>query len=111
MQNNKDRYTVTEMASLFGVSRSACYRWVTQGVSDRRAIQQEHHGRYVAEDTGGTAEGIRAEGKPETDSETVQKAWFKRETAAEVHSGHQFESRPAGVQNHPEPGFPCFPAW
>ena len=60
MLNNKDRYTITEMTRLFGVSRSAYYRWVTHGVSDRwersdaalvavlRAIQQEHHGRYGA---------------------------------------------------------------
>ncbi|GHT92519.1 transposase [Spirochaetia bacterium] len=60
MLNNKDRYTITEMTDLFGVSRSAYYRWVTQGVSDRRersdaalavilrAIQKEHHGRYGA---------------------------------------------------------------
>jgi predicted DNA-binding transcriptional regulator AlpA len=36
MLNNKDRYTVTEMTGLFGVSRSAYYRWIKQGVSDRR---------------------------------------------------------------------------
>ncbi|GHV18774.1 transposase [Spirochaetia bacterium] len=60
MQNNKDRYTITEMTSLCGVSRSAYYRWVKRGISDRReqadaalveklrAIQKEHHGRYGA---------------------------------------------------------------
>jgi transposase InsO family protein len=58
MLNNKDRYTITEMTEVFGVSRSAYYRWVRQGVSDKRdradaelvavlqAIQKEHHGRY-----------------------------------------------------------------
>jgi transposase InsO family protein len=57
---NKDRYTVTEMTGLFGVSRSAYYQWEKQGVSDRRergdtelaeklrALQEEHHGRYGA---------------------------------------------------------------
>jgi transposase InsO family protein len=57
---NKDRYTVAEMARLFGVSRSAYYQWEKQGVSDRReradgelaallrALQEEHHGRYGA---------------------------------------------------------------
>ncbi|GHT97509.1 transposase [Spirochaetia bacterium] len=60
MRNNKDRYPITEMTSLFGVSRSAYYRWVTQGISERReqadtalveklrAIQKEHHQRYGA---------------------------------------------------------------
>jgi transposase InsO family protein len=60
MRDNKDRYTITEMTGLFGVSRSAYYRWVKQGVSDKReladaelvavlrAIQEEHHGRYGA---------------------------------------------------------------
>jgi hypothetical protein len=60
MRDNQERYTVTEMTGLFGVSRSAYYRWVTQGVSDKRdradpelaavlrAIQQEHYGRYGA---------------------------------------------------------------
>jgi transposase InsO family protein len=48
------------MTSLFGVSRSAYYRWAKQGISERReqsdaelveklrAIQQEHHRRYGA---------------------------------------------------------------
>jgi transposase InsO family protein len=48
------------MTSLFGVSRSAWYRWVKQGISDRRekaeaalveklrTIQKDHHGRYGA---------------------------------------------------------------
>jgi transposase InsO family protein len=58
--DTKDRYTVTEMTGLFGVSRSAYYQWEKQGVSDRReradaelveklrALQEEHHGRYGA---------------------------------------------------------------
>jgi transposase InsO family protein len=60
MQNNQERYPITEMTSLFGVSRSAYYRWVKQGISERRekadaalveqlrAIQEEHHQRYGA---------------------------------------------------------------
>jgi transposase InsO family protein len=60
MLNNKERYTITEMTGLFGVSRSAYYRWVKQGISGRReqadaelveklrAIQANHHGRYGA---------------------------------------------------------------
>jgi len=36
MQENKDRYTIREMAGLFGVSRSAYYKWVRNGVSSRR---------------------------------------------------------------------------
>ncbi|MDR2662143.1 MAG: hypothetical protein LBC31_04005 [Treponema sp.] len=36
MSENQDRYTVREMAELFGVSCSAYYRWVKYGVSSRR---------------------------------------------------------------------------
>ena len=58
MQANKDRYTITEMAELFGVSRSAYYKWVKNGVSQRRdeadaelirlirEIVDKHHRRY-----------------------------------------------------------------
>jgi DNA-binding XRE family transcriptional regulator len=35
---NKDRYSVTKMTGLFGVSRSAYYRWEKQEVSDRAAL-------------------------------------------------------------------------
>jgi hypothetical protein len=57
MLNNKERYPLTEMTSLFRVSRSAYYRWVKQGISERRekadaalveqlrAIQKDHHQR------------------------------------------------------------------
>jgi hypothetical protein len=56
MRDNQERYTVTEMTGLFGVSRSAYYRWVSDK-RDRedaelaavlRAIQKEHQGRYGA---------------------------------------------------------------
>jgi len=58
MQANKDRYTIREMAELFGVSRSAYYKWVREGVSQRRneadavlvelirQIMAKHHWRY-----------------------------------------------------------------
>jgi transposase InsO family protein len=58
IQENQDRYTVREMAELFGVSCSAYYRWVKYGVSQRRSkadaelvdlirkIQKKHHYRY-----------------------------------------------------------------
>ena len=36
MQANKDRYTITEMAKLFGVSCSAYYKWARGEVSYRR---------------------------------------------------------------------------
>ena len=36
MKANQGRYTIKEMAELFGVSRSAYYRWVKSGVSQRR---------------------------------------------------------------------------
>jgi len=36
MQRNKDQYTIREMAGLFGVSCSAYYKWVKNGVSKRR---------------------------------------------------------------------------
>jgi len=37
MHGNRDRYTVTEMAGLFGVSRGAYYKWARGGVSQRRS--------------------------------------------------------------------------
>jgi transposase InsO family protein len=58
MQENKKRYSIKEMAGLFGVSRGAYYKWVRMGVSSRcqesdaelvrliREIQTEHHRRY-----------------------------------------------------------------
>ena len=36
MKANQNRYTVKEMAVLFGVSRSAYYRWARKGASQRR---------------------------------------------------------------------------
>jgi hypothetical protein len=58
IQENQDRYTVREMAALFGVSCSAYYQWATYGVSQQRreadaclvdlirATQEKHHNRY-----------------------------------------------------------------
>jgi transposase InsO family protein len=58
MEANKNRYAVKEMAWLFGVSRGAYYRWVQNGVSQRRRkadaellrlirdITAKHHRRY-----------------------------------------------------------------
>jgi transposase InsO family protein len=38
MQANKNRYTITEMARLFGIHRRAYYQWVRNGISQRRKI-------------------------------------------------------------------------
>ena len=58
MKNHKNQYTIKRMAELFGVSRSAYYKWVKNGVSTRRqeadaellniirAIVKEHEKRY-----------------------------------------------------------------
>jgi len=58
MKENQNRYTIKEMAALFGVSRSAYYRWARNGVSQRRKaddaelirlileIVAKHHRRY-----------------------------------------------------------------
>ena len=58
MEANKDQYTITKMARLFGVSRSAYYRWARNGVSSRRSAEDmelvrlileivtKHHRRY-----------------------------------------------------------------
>src|SRR5215469_5386910 len=58
MQANKSRYTIREMAGLFGVSRGAYYKWARAGVSGRRKeadaellclirqIVARHHRRY-----------------------------------------------------------------
>jgi transposase InsO family protein len=58
MKENANRYAIKKMAALLGVSRSAYYQWVRNGVSRRREqadaalvrlireIVVEHHGRY-----------------------------------------------------------------
>ena len=58
MKENTHRYTIKKMAALFGVSRSAYYKWVRNGVSRRREQADEvlvrlireivvrHHWRY-----------------------------------------------------------------
>jgi transposase InsO family protein len=58
MQKNLGKYTIREMAGLFGVTRGAYYQWVKNGVSlwrkknDAelirliREIQEKHHRRY-----------------------------------------------------------------
>jgi transposase InsO family protein len=77
IRKNKDRYSVTKMTGLCGVSRSAYYRWEKQGVSDLgegadeglvvllRTLQEEHHGRYGAPRLQAELgrQGIRARGK------------------------------------------------
>jgi excisionase family DNA binding protein len=46
---NKDRYTVKEMAALLGVSRSAYYRWVHHGASQRRKTEDAELIRLIRE--------------------------------------------------------------
>ena len=58
MKTNQKRYTIKEMAGVFGVSRSAYYKWAKNGVSQRRKqadeellvlirqIAKKHHRRY-----------------------------------------------------------------
>jgi len=58
MKANQSRYAIKEMAMLFGVSRSAYYRWARNGASQRRKaddaelvrlileIAAKHHRRY-----------------------------------------------------------------
>jgi transposase InsO family protein len=58
MQEHRGGYTIREMAGLFGVSRSAYYRWTREGVSESRGkadaelvslireIVRKHHRRY-----------------------------------------------------------------
>jgi transposase InsO family protein len=58
MNANHDRYTITEMAELFGVSRGAYYHWARNGVPPQRdaadaelvrlirQIVETHHRRY-----------------------------------------------------------------
>jgi len=58
MKENTHRYTIKKMAALFGVSRSAYYKWARNGVSQRwekadtelvrliREIVVRHHWRY-----------------------------------------------------------------
>jgi transposase InsO family protein len=49
MQANKSRYSIKEMAGLFGVSRSAYYRWARSGVSQRRSIADAELLRLIQE--------------------------------------------------------------
>src|SRR5215510_5583198 len=37
MEKNQGQYTITEMAGLFGISRSAYYQWTKNGVPQRRS--------------------------------------------------------------------------
>ena len=58
IQENRRQYAITEMIALFGVSRSAYYKWAKYGTSDRRSkadaelirlmrdIVSEHQRRY-----------------------------------------------------------------
>jgi len=58
MKKSQGEYTVQEMSGVFGVSRSAYYKWATTGVSERRQqadeelvslikqIVDKHHRRY-----------------------------------------------------------------
>ena len=58
MKKNQGKYTVREMSGVFGVSRSAYYKWTQTGVSQRRQqadeelvdlikkITEKHHRRY-----------------------------------------------------------------
>jgi transposase-like protein len=58
MKANQRRYTIKEMSGLLGVCRSAYYKWVREGVSQRRKaadtelvrlireIVAKHHRRY-----------------------------------------------------------------
>jgi transposase InsO family protein len=58
MREHKNHYSIREMATVFGVSGSAYYRWAKHGVSTRRSkrdaelldliriIVQQHQGRY-----------------------------------------------------------------
>jgi transposase len=58
MRQHRGRHSIREMATQFGVSSSAYYRWAKEGVSERRReadaelaelirrIQAAHHYRY-----------------------------------------------------------------
>ena len=58
MKSHQEQYTITMMAEVFGVSRSAYYKWARNGVSPRRSeadavmlalirqIVEKHHRRY-----------------------------------------------------------------
>ncbi|GHU81066.1 hypothetical protein FACS189468_2710 [Spirochaetia bacterium] len=58
MKENRRRYTIREMAGLFGVSSGAYYKWAKHGVSERRGQEDaallrlirdivfKHHRRY-----------------------------------------------------------------
>jgi putative transposase len=49
MKTNQDRYTIREMAGLFGVSRSAYYKWLRTGVSQRRCVADAELVRLIVE--------------------------------------------------------------
>jgi len=49
MKTNQDQYTITEMAELFGVSRSAYYHWLRDGISERRSIADAELIRLIRE--------------------------------------------------------------
>jgi transposase InsO family protein len=49
MKANKGRYTVKEMAALFGVSRGAYYKWAKNGVPGRRKSNDDELIRIIRE--------------------------------------------------------------
>jgi transposase InsO family protein len=49
MEAHRDRYTIKEMAEVFGVSRSAYYRWAKHGLSQRRDIADAELVRFIRE--------------------------------------------------------------
>jgi predicted DNA-binding transcriptional regulator AlpA len=49
MQENQRRYTIREMAAVFGVSCSACYQWAKKGVSSRREEEDAELVRLIRE--------------------------------------------------------------
>jgi len=49
MKANQNRYAIKEMAMLFGVSRSAYYRWARNGASQRRKAEDAELARRILE--------------------------------------------------------------
>jgi transposase-like protein len=41
MSENREQYTIREIAGLFGVSSGAYYKWVKNGVSQRMRSQED----------------------------------------------------------------------
>jgi transposase InsO family protein len=80
MAENRKRYTIREMAGVFGVSSGAYYKWAKHGVSERRSKADEELLRFIREIV---IKHHRRYGSPRV-RETLRKEYGKRVSLKKV---------------------------